>query len=323
MALRPRVIVTNDDGIDSPGLSALASALAPSYDVVVAAPAEDMSGSGTGIGRFDPSGVELTPVDLDGVEAYTVAGPPGLAVMAAALGAFGQPPDLVVSGINAGMNTGHSIIHSGTVGAALTARTFRSRGIAISLAHSDPWHWETAAAVGLSASRWILERERAPYVLNINVPGVPLDRVIGIHWADLDDFGHFRVANADIPDRRLQFVVSSPSTGADPASDTSLCARDYVAVTPLSTIAPAPFPDLDPTTIWRAGGLATEMDGVGAAEREELDMECPHGPCTCRIGGVGEHCSEQCRTGTRRGGLCACPHPECLGNRLPEDLEPT
>ena len=50
--------------------------------------------------------------------------------MAAALGAFGRFPDLVVSGINAGPNTGHSIIHSGTVGAALTARTFLTRGIA-------------------------------------------------------------------------------------------------------------------------------------------------------------------------------------------------
>lgn len=250
MSDRPRVIITNDDGIESPGLSALAHALADSVDLVVAAPDTDMSGSGTGIGRLDRSGVELSVVDLDGLEAYTVAGPPGLAVMAAALGAFGRPPQLVVSGINAGVNTGHSIIHSGTVGAALTAHTFRSKGLAISLAQSEPWHWDTAAVIGAAAAEWLLARNATPSVLNVNVPGVPLGEVAGIHWADLDEFGYFRVANADVPDRRLQFVVSSASSGADPASDTALCARNYVAVTPLSSIAPAPFPEVDAKTIW-------------------------------------------------------------------------
>lgn len=123
----PRLLVTNDDGIDSPGLKALARSLADHVDVIVAAPSADMSGSGTGIGRFDiDAGVELTPVSIDDVPmAYSIDGPAGLAVTAAALGAFGRRPDLVVSGINAGINTGHSIIHSGTVGAARTARTFK------------------------------------------------------------------------------------------------------------------------------------------------------------------------------------------------------
>lgn len=248
----PRIVVTNDDGIDSPGLRKLAMELAGEFDVVVAAPATDMSGSGTGIGGFDPvTGVEMTRVDLDGITAFTIAGPPGLAVMAAALGAFGRFPDLVVSGVNAGMNTGHSIIHSGTVGAALTAKTFRSKGLAVSLAQSDPWQWDTAVVVAISATRWILERTGGPHVLNINVPGVPIDEINGIHWADLDEFGYFRVANADVDDRKLQFVVGSSSAGADPASDTALCSKNFVTVTPLSTIEPAPFPDEDATSIWK------------------------------------------------------------------------
>jgi 5'-nucleotidase len=196
-------------------------------------------------------GVELTKVEMGEITAYTIAGPPGLAVMAAALGAFGRFPDLVVSGVNAGMNTGHSIIHSGTVGAALTARTFRSRGLALSLAQSDPWQWETAVEVGASAAAWILGRSGGPYVLNVNVPGVPLSEVNGIHWADLDEFGYFRVANADVEDRRLQFVVGSSSAGTDPATDTALCAKNFVTVTPLSTIEPAPFPDLDASMVWQ------------------------------------------------------------------------
>jgi 5'-nucleotidase len=247
----PRVVLTNDDGIDSPGLRMLATALTSSYDLVVAAPAGDMSGSGTGIGGFDPvKGVTLDSVEFEGITAFTIEGPPGLAVMAAALGAFGRLPDLVVSGINAGMNTGHSIIHSGTVGAALTARTFRCRGLAVSLAQSDPWAWDTAVAVAVSATRWMLDRAASSTIININVPGVPLREVEGIHWADLDEFGYFRVATADVKGRKLQFVVGPSSAGADPASDTALCAKNYVTVTPLTTVEPAPFPDLDPGDIW-------------------------------------------------------------------------
>src|SRR5690606_18506455 len=118
------------------------------YSVMVVAPEDQRSGAGTGIGYFDPTrGVTVEPVDLDGIGAYTIAGPPGLAVMAAMLEAFGAPPDLVVSGTNAGINTGHSVIHSGTVGAVLTARTFGCDGLAVSLAVSDPWQWETAAVL--------------------------------------------------------------------------------------------------------------------------------------------------------------------------------
>jgi 5'-nucleotidase len=245
----PRVIVTNDDGIDSPGLRRLAESLAESYDVVVAAPASDMSGSGTGIGRFDPGlGVEMTPVEIGDYDAYRIAGPPGLAVMGAALGAFGRFPDMVISGVNAGVNTGHSIIHSGTVGAALTARTFRIKGLAVSLAQSDPWQWDTAVTVAVSAVRWMLGRQ-GHQVLNVNVPAVAIDEVNGAHWADLDEFGYFRVANAAVEDERLQFVVGPSSAGSDPASDTALCEKGYVTVTPLSSVEPAPFPDVDPGRI--------------------------------------------------------------------------
>jgi hypothetical protein len=79
---------------------------------------------------------------------------------------------------------------------------------------------------------------------------VPVDEINGIHWADLDDFGYFRVANADVVDRKLQFVVGSSSAGTDPASDTALIAKNYVTITPLSTIEPAGFPALDATAVW-------------------------------------------------------------------------
>ena len=133
-----KVLVTNDDGIESAGLHALVRALVgDGRDVVVAAPDCDMSGSGAAIGHIhadehiDAELVELP--GLPGVPAYAVDGPPALCVLSARLGGFGEPPDLVVSGINPGCNTGRAVLHSGTVGAALTAANFGCRGIAVSI----------------------------------------------------------------------------------------------------------------------------------------------------------------------------------------------
>jgi 5'-nucleotidase len=133
-----KVLVTNDDGVASPGLHALARALVDDgFDVIVVAPDREMSGSAAAIGQVHiEEGIDAERVDLprlDGVPAYAVAGPPGLCVLTARLGGFGDPPDLVVSGINPGCNTGRAVLHSGTVGAALTAANFGCRGLAVSI----------------------------------------------------------------------------------------------------------------------------------------------------------------------------------------------
>lgn len=249
-----RILVTNDDGIDSPGIRRLAKALADEFEVLVVAPSTDMSGSGTALGRFDPQvGVELTEVRLEGVDvAYHVDGPPGLAVLAASLGAFGRRPDLVVSGVNAGMNTGHSVIHSGTVGAALTARSLGSHGLAVSLDGPSPdgWHWDTAVEIARSAVDWIVQQTGPRIVLNLNVPGGPLADVRGIKWADLDEFGHLRVAIADSAASRLQFEVRGSAAGLDPACDTAFCLDGYATMTLLSPVEPEAFPPFEPTRVW-------------------------------------------------------------------------
>jgi 5'-nucleotidase len=133
-----KVLVTNDDGVASPGLHALARALVDDgHDVIVVAPDREMSGSAAAIGQVHiEAGIDAERVDLprlDGVPAYAVAGPPGLCVLTARLGGFGDPPDLVISGINPGCNTGRAVLHSGTVGAALTAANFGCRGLAVSI----------------------------------------------------------------------------------------------------------------------------------------------------------------------------------------------
>src|SRR5947199_9066406 len=147
-----RVLVTNDDGIAAPGLTALAAAVhALGDEVVVAAPATDHSGASSAIGPMGgPDGVAVTPVELDGipeVPAFAVDAPPALIVIIGRLGAFGDPPDVVVSGINPGPNTGRSTLHSGTVGAALTAANMGLSGLAVRVGAGQAIHIATARAL--------------------------------------------------------------------------------------------------------------------------------------------------------------------------------
>ncbi|MCB1005478.1 MAG: 5'/3'-nucleotidase SurE [Acidimicrobiales bacterium] len=240
-----RVLVTNDDGVAAPGIHHLASALAAAgHDLVVAAPQVDMSGSGAALGRLhvdehiDVETCELP--GLVGVPTFGVLGPPALAVLAARLGGFGAPPELVVSGINPGANTGRATLHSGTVGAALTASNFGVSGLAVSLVPGDPMHWETATAVAVCALDW-LGRAPARTVLNLNVPDLPLDALRGVRRAALAPFGTVRaaIAQADLPvgragvTGRLQMELRDTGERLPDDSDTALVLAGFVAVTEL------------------------------------------------------------------------------------------
>lgn len=163
-----KILVTNDDGIESAGLHALVRALVDAgRDVLVVAPDRDMSGSGAAIGQIHvDQHIDAERVDLPGlpgVPAYAVDGPPGLCVLAARLGGFGDPPEVVVSGINPGCNTGRAVLHSGTVGAALTAANFGGRGLAVSidvvsgLVHEHGGERRAPVAVGDDAVAEVVE----------------------------------------------------------------------------------------------------------------------------------------------------------------------
>jgi 5'-nucleotidase len=230
-----RLLLTNDDGIRSPGLHALARHLhGAGHDVVVAAPQEDMSGSSAAIGRLHADehiDVKRVPIpDADGLEGYAIAGPPGLAAMAGRLGAFGAAPDLVVSGVNAGLNTGHSVLHSGTVGATLTAQNFGGSGLAVSIEATDPWFWETACEYAAAAITWMADNAPPCTVVNLNVPGRARDDVRGLRWAKLDRFGSVRAATADARNG-LQIEFKTPRHELDDDSDIALVSAGYATLT--------------------------------------------------------------------------------------------
>lgn len=230
-----RVLVTNDDGVDAPGIHVLATTLSRAgYDVLVAAPFEDRSGSGAAIGNLQPGGeIRTEPrtiADGDAIPAYAVDGPPALAVMAARLGGFGDPPELVVSGINPGHNTGRATLHSGTVGAALTAANFGVSALAVSIGWNEDPHWATAATLAAAATAWL---ERAPVrtVLNLNVPDVAAEDLRGVRWAELAPFGTVRAAVVSTDGGPLQMELRETGIDLEPDTDTALVAAGYAAVT--------------------------------------------------------------------------------------------
>jgi 5'-nucleotidase len=239
-----RVLVTNDDGVESPGLGPLVEAVrSTGADVVVAAPQDDQSGVGAAIGRLHADRtIDVSEVSLPGVEgitAHAVAGPPALAVIAGYLGAFGDPPDFVVSGINPGPNTGGAVLHSGTVGAALTAANFGLSGLAVSMAAAKHIHWETAAALAVPAIEWLAEQP-ARTVLNLNAPNIPLHEVRGVRWGELAEFGSVRTALIESQGGQLQMEWVGGRDEHPEHTDAGLVHLGYASLTLLSGIVALP-----------------------------------------------------------------------------------
>jgi 5'-nucleotidase len=239
------VLVTNDDGVDAPGIRVLAGALAAAgHEVLVVAPADDRSGSGAAIGKLYRDRphpvVPHTWDDYPDIRVLAIDSPPGTAVLAACLGAFGEIPDLVAAGINPGANTGHLVIHSGTVGAALTAAGFDVPAIAVSMRWSteNDYHWETAAAFAVAAVDWVAKPDAAPRVVNINVPNVPISEIVGVQETELAPHGEVWVASADASSGDLKLDVKGRADAA-PGTDVAAVASGYVSVTPLRSVVRA------------------------------------------------------------------------------------
>ena len=230
-----RILVSNDDGIDAPGLHALAEAVADLGDVVVVAPEDEYSGASAAIGAIFEQHPHVTRRDLgiDGIDAaWAVNGPPALCVMYARLGLFGDPFDLVVSGINPGANVGRSVYHSGTVGACVSGRTGGWSGIAVSQAvtgwgvEGQSYHelvaqqnWSTAATVARTFAEALLaDLPTEPVVVNINVPN-----------ADLHDLAGWELTEVGLhPPRAISDAHLVPRAGEPDVFDVAIGYGDHI-----------------------------------------------------------------------------------------------
>src|SRR6186997_1414454 len=169
-----RILVSNDDGYFAPGISVLAEALSARAEVTVVAPERDRSGSSNSLTLDRPLSVRRA------ANGYLyVNGTPTDCVHLAVTGFLEELPDIVVSGINLGANMGDDTIYSGTVAAATEGFLLGIPSIAISLASKSGKHFETATHVALELVARHVRTPAGCWLLNVNVPDVPLEQIKG------------------------------------------------------------------------------------------------------------------------------------------------
>lgn len=227
-----RILVSNDDGYQAPGIRALAAALREVAEVVVVAPDRDRSGASNSLTLKRPLSVVAHG---DGVS--SVDGTPTDCVHVAITGLLDDEPDMVVSGINAGANMGDDVLYSGTVAAAMEGRFLGLPALAVSLCSYSPEHCDTAARVAVT----LVERLRcqplpADTILNVNVPALPWERLAGFQATRL---GHRHRAEAvirseDPRGRPIYWIgAAGPEDDAGPGTDFHAVRSGYVSVTPI------------------------------------------------------------------------------------------
>jgi 5'-nucleotidase len=210
------------------------------HDVVVVAPNREMSGSSSSMGPMAHadhiSYEEVVLAELPDVAAFALDGPPAMCVIAATLGGFGAPPDLVVSGINPGFNCGRATLHSGTVGAALTAAQWGCAGLAVSIGMADRIHWQTAAAYA-QAALGALAKAAPRTTVNLNVPNLALGEVRGIRFAELAPFNAVRSVITGRSAGRLHVTLQPTELAIPEGTDTALVSQGFVTITFLTSVS--------------------------------------------------------------------------------------
>lgn len=229
-----QLLLTNDDGIASPGIAALRRALDGLGDVTTLAPAANSSAVARSI-TIDRA-LRLTPTRFgDGFAGTAVDGTPSDCVRVALLGVVTPTPDLVVSGINLGANLGADVTYSGTVGAALEAALRGGAGVAVSVESREPrWLDEAVPLVREILARVVARGLPAHSVLNVNLPDAPAGEIRGVRPARLGGAScHDRVTLAG--ERAGEYFVPCDGPPVTVAADTDfeVVAAGYVALTPL------------------------------------------------------------------------------------------
>ena len=191
--MKPLILITNDDGVLSPGIQAVAEAVIDFADVLIAAPACQQTSMGRSFPKFEDVGI-IDKIDLNvcgnKIIGYGIHGAPATAVSHGILELADRKPDLCISGINYGENVGLGLSCSGTIGAALEADTYDIPAIAISLEernidnqHSDKFGnkpWEQCKKIIIKYAKYVLDNglPKDVAMLNINVPDDASDETL-------------------------------------------------------------------------------------------------------------------------------------------------
>ena len=231
-----RVLVSNDDGVDAPGIHVLAERLSSIGEVTVVAPDRDRSGASNSLTLDQP--VRVITMD-NGY--HRVAGTPTDCVHLALSGLLDKQPDIVVSGINNSANLGDDVIYSGTVSAAMEGRFLGLPAIAVSLVSSDhrAEHYETAArAVLVLMQRLLKDPLPADTILNVNVPDRPWSEIRGFEVTRLGKRHPSSpcIEQRDPRGRQIWWIGPAGDVDDDsPGTDFNAVSRGYISVTPIHT----------------------------------------------------------------------------------------
>jgi 5'-nucleotidase len=233
---KPRILVTNDDGIDSRGLLALRRALEPLGEVYVLAPDTNQSAVGHTKTFMRPLRVRERTL-ADGSHGWSADGSPTDAVSLALLGYFDVGFDLVASGINYGANLGDDITYSGTVSAAMEAVLSSVPAFAISQEYYEHPDFTLAGLIAYRAAVNILENGLAPgELININVPGISVEECQGVEVTRMGKriYQDELIERIDPRGTPYYWLGGPPPTGlAEPGTDFDAVVNKRIAVTPI------------------------------------------------------------------------------------------
>jgi 5'-nucleotidase len=250
-----RILISNDDGYQAPGIVCLARHLAELGEVTVVAPERDRSGASNSLTLDYPIRARRAENGF-----IYVDGTPTDCVHLAITGLLDQEPDIVVSGINSGANLGDDVLYSGTVAAAMEGRFLGMPAIAVSLVGDRFQHYDTAARVVVRLIRGVgVVTVPTDTILNINVPDIPADRLAGLQVTRL---GHRHksepvVRGRDPRGREIFWVgPSGAEQDAGPGTDFYALSQGWVSITPLH-VDLTRYSAMDELARW-VGGIGME-----------------------------------------------------------------
>jgi 5'-nucleotidase len=246
------ILLSNDDGYNAPGLVALQEAIAQIAQVTIVAPDRNRSGASNSLTLHRPVRCHRMAEQV-----YATDGTPTDCVHIALTALLDHPPDMVVSGVNAGANLGDDVIYSGTVAAAMEGRFLGLPAMAVSLASHTPTHFATAARVAQTlVKRLQAEPLPADTILNVNVPDLPWEQLQGYATSRLSRRHRTAPVIADQDPRGLPIYWIGPVANmdeADPDTDSHAVNHGLVSVTPVQ-VDLTRYEAMDRVAGWLQGG---------------------------------------------------------------------
>ncbi|MCK4924527.1 MAG: 5'/3'-nucleotidase SurE [Spirochaetes bacterium] len=234
MGTMKNVLLSNDDGIESRGIWALKEHFEEHFNVFVVAPDRERSATGHSISLHDP--IRLKVVEEDRV--FAVNGTPVDAVHLALHGVVKEKIDVVVTGINMGLNLGTDVFYSGTISAASQAKVLSIPAVAVSIdVSSRPVHYETAAYVARRVVEKIDEKKvESGIILSVNVPNLEIHEIEGIEITRLGKrFYNDRLIEREDPKRNKYYWIEGAHAHdiLDEGTDVKAVHERRVSITPL------------------------------------------------------------------------------------------